>query len=95
MLNRGSMVISDPCYQEGIIFCPFVMDTFGAWDDRAAHETKHLGVGQSLTRSSGQPDSEVLSHLFQRLAVLLMRESAILLKNRIPNTVNPWINGDQ
>ena len=83
----------DPCDQEGVTFCPFVLDTFGAWDERAVHETKRLG--QALARSSGQPDSEVVSHLFQRLAVLLMRGSAILLINRIPNPVNPCINGDQ
>ena len=83
----------DPCEQEGITFCPFVMDTFGAWDDRAVHETKCLG--QALDWSAGQPDSEVVSHLFQRLAVLLMQGSAILLINRIPNQGNPCINGDQ
>ena len=82
----------ETCDKEGITFCPFVLDTFGAWDSRAVSETKRLG--QALARSTGQLDSEVVSHLFQRLSVLLMRGNALLLINRIPDLVHPCINGD-
>ena len=30
----------EACDEEGISFCPFIIDTFGAWHDRAASETK-------------------------------------------------------
>ena len=82
----------DICAEEGVSFCPFVLDTFGAWDERAIAETKKLG--QALARSTGQLDSEVISHLFQRLSVLLHRGNSLLLVNRIPVATSPCINGD-
>ena len=74
----------EACDGEGISFCPFILDTFGAWHDRAATETKRLA--QALARATGQPDSQVVSHLIQRFSILVIRGSAILMVNRIPNT---------
>ena len=79
------------CEAESLLFYLFVLDTFGARHTRAVTETKKLG--QALTRSTGQSDSETISHLFQRLSVLLTRGNAILMVNRAPPTVHPYING--
>ena len=81
----------EKCEEEGLVFCPFVLDTFGAWHSRAVTETKKLG--QALARSTGQCDSEAVSHLFQRLSVLLIRGNAILMVNRVPQNVDPAVNG--
>ena len=81
----------ESCEGEGISFCPFVLDTFGAWHERAVGETKKLG--QALARATGQPDSQVVGHLFQRPSFLAMRGSSILLVNRIPVADDPSING--
>ena len=81
---------AEACESEGISFCPFVLDSFGAWHERAATEVKRLGL--ALARASGQPDSQVISHLIQRLSLLVMRGSAILLVNRTPEDLNIDIN---
>ena len=70
------------CEAEGISFCPFVIDSFGAWHERAAREVKRLGL--ALARATGQSDSQVIGQLIQRLSLLVMRRSAILLVNRTP-----------
>ena len=72
--------MGEACDEEGISFCHFITDTFGAWHDRAASETKRLA------QATGQPDSQVVSHLIQRFSILVIRGSAILMVNRIPNT---------
>ena len=76
--------MGEACDEEGISFCHFIIDTFGAWHDRAASETKRLA--QALARATGQPDSQVVSHLIQRFSILVIRGRAILMVNRIPNT---------
>ena len=39
----------ETCDKEGITFCPFVLDTFGAWDSRAVSETKRPDLQASWT----------------------------------------------
>ena len=73
-----------------LVFAPLCLDSFGAWHERAATEVKRLGL--ALARASGQPDSQVISHLIQRLSLLVMRGSAILLVNRTPEDLNIDIN---
>jgi hypothetical protein len=43
--------------------------------------------------STGQPEEEAARHLFGRLSVLLMRGNAALFSNRIPDHIEPEING--
>ena len=79
--------------EEGVTFCPLVLDTFGAWDTRAISETKRLGQALAQSRSIEQTDPEVTGHHFQRLSVLLMRGLAALIVNRIPDSPDPRVNG--
>ena len=81
----------ESCEREGLCFCPFVLDTFGAWHERAVGETNKLE--QALARATGQPDSQVVGHLFQRLSLLALRGSAILLVNRTPVSDDASLNG--
>ena len=82
----------DKCDREGISFCPFVLDTFGAMHERAVLETRKLG--QALARATGKEDSETVKHLLQRILVLLVRGNATLIINRIPRTIDPSILGE-
>ena len=41
-------------------------------------------IGGALARHQGQEEQEVVRHLFQRLALVLMRGNAQLLVNRMP-----------
>ena len=89
--NTNWRKYGEKCEEESLVFCPFDLDTFGAWHSRAVSETKKLG--QALARSTGQSDSEAVSHLFQRLSVFLIRGNAILMINRVPHNVDPSVNG--
>ena len=82
----------EKCEREGVSFCPFVFDTFGAMHERAVAETRKLG--QALARATGKEDSETIKHLLQRLSVLLIRGNAALIINRIPSVADPAIIGE-
>ena len=81
----------EKCEREGIWFCPFILDTFGAFHERAVIETKKLG--QALARATGQSDSETIKHLFQCLSVLLIKGNATLIIVRVPTIVESCVNG--
>ena len=51
----------EACKAEGKTFMPLVVETLGGWEEGAAKVIKSLG--QSLARSTGQEDSEVVHHL--------------------------------
>ena len=79
------------CLPESIVFQPLVVETFGGWD-RAAADTI-AKIGKSLARTSGQEDTTVIRHLFGRLSVLLMKDNANLLLNRVPTHPDTQVNG--
>ena len=80
----------EKCEREGIGFCPFILDTFGAFHERAVIETKKLG--QALAQATGQSDSETIKHLFQRLSVLLIRGNATFIIAHVPTIVESCVN---
>jgi hypothetical protein len=49
---------------------------------------------QPKTRTTGKDEDEAIRHLFQRLAVLLVKGNAALLVNRIPSHPLPSLNGE-
>ena len=49
--NTNWRKYGEKCEEESLVFCPFDLDTFGAWHSRAVSETKKLG--QALARSTG------------------------------------------
>ena len=81
----------DRCLTEGIKFCPVICETTGAWHREAEQTLKRLG--QALARATGGDEKEVVSHMFGRLSVLLQRDNAMLLLNRIPTVTNPEVDG--
>ena len=81
------------CRVAGMVFIPMVVETFGGWEESAADQITKLGA--ALARHTGEEESEKTRHLYQRLAVLLVRGNAALFLNRLPNHPSPVIDGTQ
>ena len=77
----------EACRAEGISFVPLAADTLGGLHSVAVQQVKKLGA--ALARHQGQEEQEVVRHLFQRLALVLMRGNAQLLVNRMPPEDQP------
>ena len=73
-----------PCQAEGMVFQPVPIEVLGGWHEAGVRFVKRLG--QALARSTGQEDQEVTRHLFGKLSVLLMRGTAQLVLNRMPQS---------
>ena len=82
----------EACNAEGISFIPMVVETLGGWEEGASQVIKRLG--QALARATGQEDNEVVKHLFGKLSILLQRDNASLILNRVPNHPDSSITGD-
>ena len=80
------------CQGEGIAFIPLPVETLGGWHPKAVLQIKKLARAQA--RTTGKDEDEAIRHLFQRLAVLLVKGNAALLVNRIPSQPLPTINGE-
>ena len=50
-------------------------------------------IGKALANTTGQEENEAVRHLFQRLAVLLVKGNAALFINWIPTFPGPEVNG--
>ena len=73
----------DACQAEGIVFQPMPIEVLGGWHEAGAKVVKQ--IGQALARSTGQEESIVIKHLFERLSVLLVRGNSQLVTNRFPH----------
>ena len=82
----------EACKTEGIVFYPMPVECLGGWHDVAAGIICRLG--QSLARSTGQVETEVVRHLFGRLSVLLVKGNTALILNRTPSHPEPQIDGN-
>ena len=71
-----------------------VVSTLGAWEEQGAQVIKGLRLGQGVARATCQDDNEVVRHLFGKLSVLLQRDNAGLVLNRIPLHPDEGLTGD-
>ena len=71
------------CSQEGITFVPLAVDTFGGWHQSALEVLTKLW--RQLARANGKREEEVVSHLRQRIAVVLVRDNVSMLLSRAPS----------
>ena len=85
-------IISAACQREGIACIPLPVETLGGWYPKAELQIKKLARAQA--RTMGKDKDEAIRHLFQRLAVLLVKGNAVLLVNRIPSHPLPTVNGE-
>ena len=84
--------VAEACRRQGISFVPLAAESLGGWHEVAVAELGRLAA--ALARHTGQPEEEASRHLFGRLSVLLMRGNAALFSNRIPDSIDPCINGE-
>ena len=61
------------------------------WQTKAVLQIKKLARVQA--RTMGEDEYKAIRHLFQRLAVLLVKGNTALLVNRIPSHPLPSVNG--
>jgi hypothetical protein len=52
-------------------------------------------TGAALARHTGEEESEKIRHLYQRLAILLVKGNAALFLNRLPSHPSPMIDGSE
>ena len=64
-------------------FVSLAVETFGGWSAVAIHQIQRLG--RALSSQGGKEEGEATAHLFQKLSVLLQKDNAALLLNRIPS----------
>ena len=81
------------CRMAGMVFIPMVVETLGGWQESAVVQLKKLGA--ALARQTGEEESEKIRHLYQRLAILLVKGNASLFLNRLPTHPSPMIDGTE
>ena len=65
---------------QGITFCPLPVETLGGWHRSAIPLISKLG--RKLAQQTGSEESLVISHLYQRLGILLTKGNAALILSR-------------
>ena len=91
--SRKMREAGELCRSQGIIFTPLALETFGGWHEVAEKELRKLG--SALARQTGQEEAVAITHLFQKLSVLLMKGNTALINNREPVLVNSVVDGIQ
>ena len=91
--SRKWKAAGDKCLKEGIVFVPLALESLGGWHEAAVMELKKLG--SALARHSGAEESTAISHLFQRLSILLVKGNSALVMNRVPDNVHSAVDGLQ
>ena len=81
----------EACRQEGLVFVPLPVETFGSWHIDAAKELRRIAI--AAARNRGKDESLTVKHFFQKLSVTLARGNAALLLSRIPTREQPEIFG--
>ena len=79
------------CSAEGITFLPLAVDTLGGWHPATLDTINRLG---QVARNVGREDQEVVRHLSQHLAVLLVRDNVAMLCARTPTYPSVEVDGD-
>merc|ERR1711989_245024 len=67
---------AEDCQRQGIAFLPLVVESMGGWHATAERQVKKLG--SCLARHTGQSEEEAISHLWERLGILLQRGNAAM-----------------
>ena len=64
--------------------------TLGGWHESTTIQVKKIASAQA--RQTGDEQTEVTRHLYQKMAVLLVMGNATLLVNRLPTFPSPDLN---
>ena len=71
----------EECRLVGMVFISMVVETFGGWEESAVVQLKKLGTSQA----NREEESEKIRHLYERLAILLVKGNDALFLNRLPH----------
>ena len=82
--RRKMSAAAEDCSREGIALIPLDMESLGGRHKVAVKEVRKLGV--ALGRHTGQEEGEAVSHLFQRLSILLVKGNAALFSTGCQTT---------
>ena len=91
--SRKMRAAGEECRQQGIVFIPLAVETLGGWHKVAEGELRKLG--SALARQTGQEEGVAISHIFQKLSVLLIKGNSAMISNREPGLVPSCIDGIQ
>ena len=89
--NRKMNQAGEACRREQILFVPMPMETLGGWHEATELQVKRVASAQA--RHTGEELSDATRHLYQKMAVLLVKGNSALLNNRIPVFPSPEITG--
>ena len=81
----------EACRQEGLVFTPLPVETFGSWHKDAEKELRRIAI--AAARNRGKEESITVKHFFQKLSVTLARGNAALLLSRIQTQLQPELFG--
>ena len=91
--HRGKVrKYGERCAVEGIVFVPLSVDTLGGWHPSALAFLVRLG--RQVASNVGREGQDVVRHLRQRLAVLLVRHNVAMLCARTPTFPPPEADGE-
>ena len=82
----------EACQAQGIQFEAICVEVLGRFGQGEATVRQ---LGRSLARVGGHDEGLIIRHLFQRLAVLLMRGNCQLILSRTPSHPSPIITGEE
>ena len=82
----------EACQAEGVQFEPLCVEVTGGWGQG---EVTIRTLGRHLARVAGNDEGLTIRHLFQRLAILLMRGNCQLILSRSPTEPCPAITGEK
>ena len=80
------------CDQEGIVFVPLAVDTFGGWHPAALEVL--IKLGKQVARQTGKEEEVAVRQLRQRVSVLLTRDNMAMMGSRTPTVTPATIDGD-
>jgi hypothetical protein len=81
----------EACHNNGMELAPMATDIFGGWHPKSAGQIKRLA--KALARQTGEDESRAVTHMFQRMAVLLVRDNASMFLTRVPEVVDAATSG--
>jgi hypothetical protein len=84
---------AEDCRRQGIAPIPLAADSLGWWSVAAEREVKELVA--ALARNTSQPETELFSHSWGRMATLLQKGNAAILTDSVPCFPDAAVDGLQ
>ena len=90
--DRKNRLHFEECQKEGIHFAPLAIETFGGFNSQSILIVNK--IGRQLAGHTGKLESEVISHLYQRLSLLLAKGNSALILSRVLDICPAHVDGE-